>query len=458
MSHRTRILCALALAAGASQCAKPPQRHNVLLIAVDTLRPDHLGCYGYERPTSPHIDALAAEGIRFTHAQSPRAKTTPAMASVLTGLYPHDHGVRDLTTPLAPDVPTIAEQFVGAGYRTAAVIGNFVLQKERSGLARGFQTWVEDLPQTRGVPPDDVPERTAESLTDEALARLGLGAAPGGATLTRDERPWFLWLHYMDPHGLYDPPAEHRLFTSDAQDPIPKDAAAYGRFTPRIATYNVPAEAWLPDGRVDAYHVRDLYDAEIHYVDAQIGRLLDEMRRAGLLATTWVVFVGDHGESLGEHAYWFEHGAYAYEATCRVPLIVRPPDGLRRRPAPAVRHGDVSLADLGPTILQLCGVPPGKRRGSTFRGRSRAGLLQRDSTDAHPVFSEKVDRLERSRAVQTKTVRIGDWKLLRRYVQRPNPNRPEGGELELHAEELYDLARSLTEVGTVNAFLARFAP
>src|SRR5262249_10524378 len=150
-------------------------------------------------------------------------------------------------------------------------------------------------------------------------------------------------LHYMDPHGLYDPPPEHRIFRRETPDPIPDDP---GRkpgelHAQQVAEYNVPPGCSTADGRVDAALVRDLYDGEVHYADAEIGRLIEWLRGKGLLEKTVVVVTADHGESLGEHRYWFEHGRDAYETTCRVPLIVRLPAR-----APGRRDDDFSLADL----------------------------------------------------------------------------------------------------------------
>jgi len=218
----TRLVAVLVTLVVTAACVREPERPNVLLITIDTLRRDRVSVFGSPRTTTPNLDRLAEEGLLFTHCQSPRAKTTPALASLMTGLYPHDHGVRDLTMPLAADVPVLAEAFHRAGYRTAAIVGNFVLKDELSGLARGFDVWVEDLPDTQGVPPDDVPQRTARSLTDGALAALGLGPAQEAAgparPFVRDDRPWFLWLHYMDPHGQYAAPDRHRIFHSDEPD------------------------------------------------------------------------------------------------------------------------------------------------------------------------------------------------------------------------------------------------
>jgi arylsulfatase A-like enzyme len=434
-------------------CSEEPARDNVLLVVVDTLRADHLSCYGYERETSPCIDRLASNGILFTHAESPRAKTTPAVTSLLTGLYPHDHGVRDLTTPLRREVPTLAGVLREHGWRTAAIVGNYVLRDELSGLARDFDTWIEELPTTRGVPPDDVPERTADSITDGAIELLRELARPEQGAA----RPWFLWLHYMDPHGLYEPPSEHAIFHATTSAPIDDHEAAAGEPPLRVATYNVPAEAWLPDGRIDAAPVVDRYDGEIHFADAEIGRLLDRLRDTGALEHTWVVLVADHGESLGERRYWFEHGAYAHEATCRVPLIVHAPLALRDRPAPGVRESDLALADLGPTLLELLGQGELPAAGSDVRGRSRAALLAGDDERAHPVFCEKVDAQTEAHAVQTKAVRIGDWKLAQRLVAE-EAGKGEPLHLRLLSEELYDLSRDKAEAHDLSAAAPADAP
>jgi arylsulfatase A-like enzyme len=463
------VVALLALVLGTA-CVREPERPNVLLITIDTLRQDRVSAFGYPRATTPYLDRLAEEGLVFTHCQSPRAKTTPAVASLMTGLYPHEHGVRDLTMPLPSDVPVLAEAFHRAGYRTAAIVGNFVLKDELSGLARGFDLWVEDLPDTQGVPPDDVPQRTARSLTDGALAALGLGPAQEAAgpkrPFVRDDRPWFLWVHYMDPHGQYDAPEEHRIFHSNEADPISVDESGevyhngpkHELSRPWVASYNVPRQAVGPQGRIDTAAIRDLYDAEVHYVDEQIGRLLGELGTNELLANTLVVATADHGESLGEHEYWFEHGRYAYEVTCRVPLIVRLPDAFPERPSPGRRTGDLSLVDLAPTLLELAGLDrlpvyhseAQRSDGPTPRGRSQVRLVLRGEGGTRAVFSEKVERAEKSGAVQTKAVRLGNWKFIRRYTHRSGPNANER-ELVVLSEELYDVANDPYEANDLSS-------
>ena len=414
---------------------------------MDTLRADHLSCAGYERNTTPHLDRLAAEGLRFTHAQSPRAKTTPAVASIFTGLYPHGHGVRDLVTPLAVDVPVLAERFRQEGYATGAIISNFVLRDDFSGLGRGFETWVEDFPSSHGVPPNHVPQRLATSVTDGVLSALGLappsldGAGPEGA-IAEEGQPWLLWAHYMDPHGLYAPPQEHDRFRSAGALAVPMEPQkSAGAITePWLGKYNLIPSDHLGDGMIDAARVIDRYDGEISYVDAELGRLFDELKEAGALEDTLLIFVADHGESLGEHDYWFEHGRHTYEATCRVPLIIRLPDNFEDRPDAGIRSGDVSLADLAPTLIELLSLEPlPSSRALYAAGESFVPLLLEDRPSHRPVFSEKVERAELQRAIQSKAVRLGDWKYIRRYtfLKADDGGAPKATVL---SEELYDLA------------------
>ena len=470
-------LCAsLLFAALLASCpAETPPRENVLLITVDTLGRDHLGCYGYPRATTPHFDRLAAEGVLFEACSSPRGKTSPALASLFTGTYPHEHGVRELLEPLAADRPVLAECFRRAGYQTAAVVGNFVLQERYSGFSRGFDHYVETLPSAQGVPPDDVPQRTAGSLALAARVALGLAEAPAldedgrpfepAAALFSGARPWFLWLHAMDPHGAYEPPAQDRVFAPSAPRWVEPqdDAPATRKVRRRVSAYNVPDSARRADGAFDAQAVIDLYDGEIRAADRELGRVIEELRARGELARTWIVLTADHGESLGEHDYWFEHGFYACEATCAIPLIVRPPDRLSKQFAGARRVGTLSLADLAPTLAQWLDLSSPPLGSSPVRGVSRAGLLQRDDPQPFATFSEKVEAVERLGSVQIKSVRFRDHKLVQRWARIPatDPAPAHGeaqdaaaaaagraaprGVLQLLGEELHDLARDPLE-------------
>ncbi len=461
---RSVVLVALAVLTSTCGSSSAP-RVNVLLITVDTLRADYVGRFddaGRTRSTTPNLDVLASEGLAFTKAMSPRAKTTPALASLLSGRYPHEHGVRDLVRPLGDDVALLQEDLREAGYVTGAIVGNWVLGRLRSGLQRGFDAWCEQLPDTGGVPPDKVPQRNARSLTDGALVALGLApTAPDiepAASFVRADRPWFLWLHYMDPHGAYEPPVEHRVFESATRDLVAtsaEDDGADALHRRRIALYNVPNAAFTDAEHFDANAVRDLYAGEVHYVDAEIGRLLDALRARGELERTLVVVTSDHGESLGEHRYWFEHGAYAYETTCHVPLIVRWPEALPGRPSPGVRHGAISLVELASTIADVVGLD-----GSDVHvgGTSRRALFCADEAAPHAVFCEKVERAELDGVVQIKAVRYGEWKLLQRYASRALRGAASAREAVLVGEELYDLGVDPLESWDLSALAPGTAP
>ncbi len=344
-----RALSAGALVALLATCGPAgPRRPDVLKIVVDTLRADHLSAWGYARPTSPRLDALAADALRFTHAQTPRAKTLPAVASLLTGLYPHDHGVRDNATRIPVGTPLLAEALAGAGYRTSAVVGNWVLQDARSGLARGFSRWDDSLPDLDGVPPDGVPQRRAASLTDAALAEL--------QRLTAGDQPWLLYLHYMDPHGLYDPPPEHRLFDGAPPEPLPEPGPPDAPHQRRVAEFNVPPDCRLPDGRIDVHGDRG---------GAAVPEILAAAAAAG--------------------------GFSACIAASTSPLTTRPPRPLPAMDATSIFVSSASLLAAGiklgsaaPAGLDgACGCAP----GTAAPGEAACGLPSRRNTTA-PVSVE----------------------------------------------------------------------
>jgi len=449
-------LIALAVVALLSAaCSRAPERPNVLLVTIDTWRADRLSCAGYPRDITPNLDRLAREGLRFTSVTAPRAKTTPSIASLMTGLYPHEHGARDLLVPIDASRPVLAERLREAGYSTAAIVGNFVLRDDFSGLARGFDSWTEDLPDVQGVPPENVPQRTARSLVEGALAALGLGAPSANAgpraPMRREGAPWFLWLHLMDPHGVYEAPIEHQVFreTEPAWIPSSPTKEPSGLYRRWIADYNVPVDARGADGRIDAARVIARYDAEVRYADHELGRLLDALRTTGELERTLVVVTSDHGESLGEQDYWFEHGRNVSEATVRVPLLVRWPESLSKRPSPGVRGTDTSLTDLAPTLLDLLGLPP-LGEPAPARGKSLAAAWRSGAEEIRPVFAEKIDRDETEGAVQSKSVRIGGWKWIRRFVHA-TAAQDGARRLVTLSDELYDLAQDPFEEANLAA-------
>ncbi|MFO0984600.1 MAG: sulfatase [Planctomycetota bacterium] len=333
-------------------CAPSPDRPNILLIVVDTLRADHLGCYGYQRATSPNLDRLAQDSIVFEDAVAPASFTQPSVATMLTGLTPPEHGVRRHPGALSEHCVTIAERLRGAGYRTGAFVSNALLAP-RYGFAQGFDRF------------DAQGHRLAEATT---------GAAARWITEQRRE-PFFAYVHYIDPHFPYAAPVpEPRPFTV-------ADGGGYAQLAKRFLAGTLPLDALWFAGEVQGSTLaagRAEYDHEILYVDAAIQALLDRLHQLDLLERTWILVVGDHGEALGEHGLTFCHGFYTYQELLHVPLIVRPPGGCAGgRRATAL----VALTDIAPTILAAAGV----NGSGELSGRS---LLSPEPVRDRVVFSE----------------------------------------------------------------------
>jgi choline-sulfatase len=342
---RTRgaLFCLLLFAAPCFCAQKPPvpraqEGTPVLLITIDTLRADHLQCYGYRRVQTPAINELAAQGVRFANAFTEVPITFPSHTVILTGTYPMWNGARDFTSPpLSPRVGLLAQAFERHGYRTAAFVSAFVLDSSW-GLARGFQTYDDRFApqqyQTRN--PGNI-ERPADVTVDHVLAWLKEGdfGRPGA-------RPFFVWVHLYDPHSPYDPPEPFRS---------------------RYAGHP--------------------YDGEIAYADSQLGRLFDFLRRAGLYDRSLIVLLADHGESLGEHGER-EHGFFIYDATLHIPLIVKPPRG---EAPPHVVSAPVGEIDVAPTVLDLAGIHDPLRR--QFQGSSLASVvLGKGAAPARRIYAE----------------------------------------------------------------------
>ena len=353
MTERLHIRGVRAARAGALliplACAPPAA--NVLLVTVDTLRADHLSSYGFELPTSPHIDALAAQGALFERAVAASSSTAPSHASILTSLYPRQHsiGYRNGDTRLE-GAATLAELLRARGYATGAFVGNVVLRR-RTGLDRGFESYDDQLPAPEANRPL-VFERRARDTTERALAWL-----------ERAEDPFFLWVHYQDPHGPYDPPDGYSDGFAAIREP---DEEPLPRLESSLAYGGIPAYQALP-GLTRASEYRARYADEIRYTDHWIGELLAAPR----LRDAIVVLTADHGESLGERGRYFMHGTTTLPPEAHVPLIVRAP-GI----APGRLGTTVSHVDIVPTILELAGVPApeglrGLALGPALRGEAR---------------------------------------------------------------------------------------
>jgi arylsulfatase A-like enzyme/Flp pilus assembly protein TadD len=306
---------ALLLAGLASACHhRPSPRPNVVLISIDTLRADRLGCYGDANAETPTIDALARQGTLFRHAYSPLPLTLPAHTTMLTGLEPASHRLLDNGLTAADlGVPTLAERLQSAGYDTAAFVAAFILNRVY-GLDRGFNVYDDG-------PPSETEIRGLFRGVADARERLDASIAWLGRPR---EKPFFLFLHLYDVHWPHEAP---------------------GPFASRFAARP--------------------YDGEVAYVDSQVRRLLDVLDTRGLAASTLVILTADHGESLGEHGE-ASHGIFLYDATLHVPLILRLPGTIA---AGRVVDDPVGLVDVTPTVLQLLGLPP----SSPSQGRAQLG-------------------------------------------------------------------------------------
>ena len=329
-------------------CGGCPRPHGdapmVVLVLVDTLRRDSLSCYGSPRPT-PAIDALAARGARFEQAVSSAGWTLPSVASILTGVAPAVHQARGKNTrltPISPDVPTGAELLAKASVRTPA-FANAAFVNPLLGLTRGFEFESHHHAYNHEM-------RRADATVDAALAKLA----------EDDGRATFCLVHLFDPHLDYDPPGEYaQRYTQGLANPKrPLRWEDCSKVLPGQSETVTPEHAAM---------VRSAYDAEVAFVDAQIGRLVAELERRGDLARTTIVVTADHGEEFWDHGA-FEHGHSLYDELVRVPLVVCTPASI------AAHSIDVPVRslDLMPTVFELLGVPP----PASFEGRSLLAVLR----------------------------------------------------------------------------------
>jgi arylsulfatase A-like enzyme len=328
------------------------ERADLLLVVVDTLRADRLGSYGAERDTSPALDRLAAEGVRFERAYAPAPWTKPSVASIFTGLHPSAHRANRVRTALPDGAVTLAEILREQGYRTAGVVSHDVLAA-KNGFAQGFERYFEDEARGHG-------HLSTEGVTARARALL--------AELAAGEEPFFLFVHYFDPHYDY---LRHPEFGFAAERAGRLDGSESLVSLRKLSDELTPEEVGL---------LRDLYDEEIRFTDRGIGHLLEGLAEAGRAERSLVVATADHGEAFLEHG-WLGHTRSLYEVLLRVPLILRVP-GV----APGVVAEPVSTVSLLPTLLELMGVRPDE---IAPHGPSLAPhLTGAAATQLPPVFAE----------------------------------------------------------------------
>ncbi len=309
----------------------------MILITIDTLRADHLSAYGYQRPTSPHLDAFIARGTAVRWAFSTASSTAPSHASIMVGSYPSFNTVGRLNGlfELEDSATTLAELCAERGLQTAAIISNPVLRSEL-GLDQGFKSYDDDL-ESRELN-RDLTEQTAPRALDKALAKLD----------EFRDAPFFLWLHFQDPHGPYTPPPEFveavRGVTADSSAVLPVGDNDSGHRA--IPTYQVLGD----ERRIDEYVAR--YDGEIAYLDSHLKVLFERLEALGLLDRTLVAITSDHGEALGEDGFYFAHGHSVGADLVRVPLAFVGPGVL----SGGVLAGPISNLDIFATVLDFLSI------------------------------------------------------------------------------------------------------
>lgn len=383
--------------------------YNVLLVTLDTTRADRLSCYGHHAPTTPSFDAFAREGARFDMAIAQAAVTPVSHASIVTGLLPPQHGVRVLYAEsgyeLSEDIPTLATVLEEEGWETAAFLSAFPVS-EFFGFDNGFDTFDNGIAQS----PDDVlqqkpdgayrfnvkiNQRRSDDTTDRAIEWI-----------EQTEGPFFLWVHYWDPHdSIILPPA-----------------SVITKFSPRSRASKAKRKLGI-------------YDAEVNFVDRQFGRILQTLKEEGQFDDTVIVVVGDHGEGLGEHDHW-EH-SIIYQEQIHVPLITRLPG----MPQGVVVPDLVSTTDIYPTVLEALEIDP----PFAVDGKSLQGLMRGEPEPPRLAYADALIRYDLS-AKELLEKRPDDdllycmmdckWKL----IYRPSrPDRSELYNLRKDPEELHNL-------------------
>ena len=383
--------------------AAPP---NVVLITIDTVRADHVGCYGYPQGHTPNLDALARAGVLFRTVVTAVPLTFPSHCSILTGTYPPEHGVRDnLGYTMGDMPPTLATVLKQHGYVTAAFVGAAVLDAKH-GLNRGFDTYSSPFQRKMGR---DNPmvlnlqdlRRPAEDVVADALHWMSAQPA-------HSPRPFFVWIHLYDPHTPYNPPPRFRAL-------VPKP-----------------------------------YDGEIAYADYAMGKFLDYLKQHSLYDSTLIVAASDHGESFGEHGE-HTHGYFVYDTTLLVPLIIKPPRSAGitpRRVSPPVR-----TIDIAPTVLQFLGMPT----APSMQGNGLLSLIlgKASGTGTGAAYAETFYPTEFETS-GLRAIRTGRYK----YIDAP---KPELYDLAADPEELHNLystqkSTALELKGQFGSLVARITP
>lgn len=395
-----------------SACSRgPATARHLLLISIDTCRASHLSAYGYFRPTTPFLQELAGNGVLFRNAFSQVPDTTPSHASILTARYPFVHGAAN-GSPLDGRLVTLAERLNQSGLTTAAFVSGWTMTGEGSGLDRGFDTYDDDLTQIGSAIGSEPDERPAQETTNRALEWLH-----GRDT---DDR-FFLFVHYFDPHAVYAPPPPYdEMFTFPREVSLPPE--------------KIPPYARIP-GQYDAGAYISRYDGEIRYVDDQIRRLVGALESGGVLDDTLVIVTADHGESLIEHGYFFQHGFMLFEPSLHIPLLMSFPGRL----AQGVEEMSIAQTiDIMPTALDLLGVSAPE----TLDGISLLPLMEGERRPRNSFAVAKTTKTLTYLNIQQEAGFLDQWALRTpelKYLENEDGSEPRLFDLKRDPRELEDV-------------------
>ncbi|MDD2680182.1 MAG: sulfatase [Candidatus Omnitrophica bacterium] len=357
------------------------QRPSIILITLDALRPDHLGCYGYKRNTSPTIDTLARQGVIFTDFIAPSSHTAPSNASLITSTYPNVHNIKDwgyqFSQKISKTLPMLLKEY---GYNTAFISDQIGLTSIQE-FKNGFNTF--EVVRSFNYSPN--PTRIIE-ITDSAISWLK----------NNQHKQFFLWLYYFSPHGPYILPwpydtmfVQDKYYSLNKNIPISEDPYA------QSPTKAIPRFLAV-DGINDVDYYIAQYDGEIRRVDYQIGRLLEELKKSHLGQNTVIIITSDHGEALGEHERYFCHANSLYDELIKIPLII---SWDKKIPLCLKIDQQVRMVDLMPTILDIL-----KIRSRDMQGQSFLPLIMHKRDDFAPyAYSEQFELV---------SVRTKKWKLI----------------------------------------------
>jgi len=389
--------------------APPRIATQVILISVDTLRADHLGVYGYRHDTTPHLDNFAQQATVFETAISSSSWTLPAMMSVMTSTEPVIHRVEDDGHFLTANLTTVAEQFQSAGFRTGAFVSHYYVSSN-FGFNKGFSNFEEFGQQTH----KPMSNPTAEQLNEKVLPWL----------TAQQTKPFFLYIHYFDPHWDYIPPDRfHEPFDTGYTGPI----SGHDFWT----TFNLfkSPSLRLPPGARD--HIVSLYDGEIRYWDYQFGILLEHLTTIGIREQVSIMFMADHGEEFEDHKS-LGHFHTLYDELIRVPLIIQLPRDARQVTDIKRYSQMVSSIDVAPTALALAGLPSPIQ----FRGNSLLPLIRGQQESPREIISASI-HLETDKI----SLRTDRWK----FIQNYNPT--------IRGIELYDLREGIVDKSVTHAMV-----